>query len=118
MTLDDIDADTTQSLTRLMDRLFKAAGCNPTCHCCDETIEVGDNFKLAMYRRQKYGGRYYTRDAEARDTMLCGDCSVGDLARADKNARRRISRYRKANPNAGYSRPSKVTDHDEQEQKL
>jgi len=110
MTLDDIPEGTTQALTAIMDRLFRLSGCDPTCHACRNVINIGDDFKLAMYRQQRFGSYKHSRDLHPSDVMLCGDCTVEDLARVEVNARRRRTRYLTANPRAGYSRPSKVNN--------
>lgn len=110
MTLDDIPEGTTQTLTAELDRLFRYAGCDPTCHACRTPIKVGEVFTLTMYRRDRFGGSSFEREKKPRDVMLCGECTVDDLARAEQNARRRRARYMEEHPRAGYSRPSKVTD--------
>ena len=105
MTLDDIPEGQTVKLTALMHRLFKVAGCDPTCHCCHTVIAVGGEFKLMMHCRQKFTGMHFKRAEEPRDVMLCGDCTIDDLVRAEENARRRRARYLRDHPRAGYSRP-------------
>jgi len=113
MTLDDIPEGKTLTLTAFINRLFKYAGCDPTCHACSTVIKVGELFKLAMHRRQIFTGASFKRLDEPRDTMLCGNCTVDDLTRTETNRRRRYSRYLDEHPRAGYSRPSRATDHDE-----
>ncbi len=90
MTLDDIPADQEIQINAEIVRLFRAAGCDPGCHCCLRKIEIGDLFQLA------------TNDG--RDVMLCDRCNVDDLIAAKikrKRARERnVRQY-------GFSRPSK-----------
>jgi len=109
MTLDDISEGTTQTLTLIMDRLFRVAGCDPACHACHTVIKVGDNFKLAMHLQKRYGFHHKNEDREPQDIMFCGECTVEDLVRIEANAHRCHLRYRRENLRAGYSRPSKVT---------
>jgi len=65
MTLADIPADESLVLTEQIARLFRASDCEPSCHCCYETIEVGEIFKLATN--------------EGRDVMLCNKHNVKNL---------------------------------------
>lgn len=105
MTLDDIANDHILQLTAVMDRLFKVADCDPTCHCCCTVIKVGDEFKLAYHDAlvRTGGGQRYER--EERDIMLCGQCTIEDLKVMEKRKIRQLAQWRRDNPRAGYSRP-------------
>jgi len=99
MTLDDIPPDTTHVLTELMDKLFKAANCRPTCHACSRKILVGMKFKLATH--------------EERDVMLCGKHSLKHLTdpieveKLKEAAWKRAHQARlRAGLPPGYSRPT------------
>lgn len=65
MTIDDVPADTITTLTEELDRLFKFAHCNPTCHACRKSIGVGEEFQLLSF--------------EGKDEMLCSGCTKDDL---------------------------------------
>ena len=93
MTLDDIPADTLLILTRLAEKLFKVAGCDPACHACEVDLKLGDEYKLATH--------------EERDVMLCGKCTPADLTRQTEEAAERLRIYRLNNPYSGFSRPSR-----------
>jgi len=67
MTLDDIPADKILELTVELDRLFKAAGCEPACHVCLRKIDLGEQFQLLSF--------------EGTDEMLCVSCDRDKLAR-------------------------------------
>lgn len=88
--LNDIPADQEIKIDAEIVRLFRAAGCDPGCHCCLRSIEVGDVFQLA------------TNDG--RDVMLCDQCDVDDLIAAKKKRARARSRHVQK---YGYTRPSK-----------
>ena len=99
MTLDDIAADVTLVLTREYNRLFKAAGCQPTCHACLRQIRVGMKFKLATHER--------------RDVMLCAKHSLKHLTDPAEVEKVREARWRRqaqerlrAGLSPGFSRPS------------
>ncbi len=100
--LDDIPADETLTLTKHIDRLFRAAGCEPTCHCCQEKIEVGETFKLATVPPYK---AVWNPTDETEDVMLCHQHSAADLLKEYKRKKRRVEKHRRDYPNAGYSRP-------------
>lgn len=105
MTLDDIPANYIHILTRVMDQLFKVAGCDPTCHCCCTVIKVGEAFKLACHKvlvSTQVGG---VAKREEKDIMLCGQCTIEDLALMETRKLRRLAKWRRDNPRAGYSRP-------------
>ena len=89
--LDEIKADKTYKLTKLQNRLFMFAGCDPTCHACGENISVGDDFKLVAHNLT--------------DEMCCGKCDKKSLEKRDRNRRRRENRANAA-WTGGYSRPS------------
>ena len=77
MTLDDVPADKIMVLTEELDRLFKAAGCKPTCHACRKGILVEREFQILSF----YGI----------DEMLCHKCNREKLEK-----RRRTEEARKA----------------------
>ena len=66
--IDDVPTDTVMELTADLTRAFKFAGCAPTCHACQRSIEVGSKFQLISY--------------EGTDEMLCGRCDRKGLRRA------------------------------------
>ena len=68
MTLDDVPADVLIILTDELDRLFKFAYCNPTCHTCNTKISIGDSFQLISYR--------------GRDHMACVNCDREKMEKA------------------------------------
>ena len=105
MTLDDIQPNETLQLTAQIARLFKLAGCDPTCHCCREEIVVGDFFKLQTYNVQRTTNT--TIERHERDIMLCADCDTIKLAAREKNHLRRRAKWLRENPRAGYSRPTR-----------
>ena len=76
MTLDDVPADTTLILTHELDRLFKAAGCNPACHACGNAILSYENFMLLSY--------------EGTDEMLCHRCDREALKRKKQEDKERL----------------------------
>ena len=103
MTLDDVPADKIMTLTDELDRLFKAAGCEPACHACSVGIESGEEFQLLSFH--------------GTDEMLCHKCTREDLEeqRREKERRQRereeyIAKYRHGNTGprmgGGYSRPT------------
>lgn len=47
MKVEEIPADQLVEMTELFHRSFKAAGCDPECHCCANKIPIGAKFKLA-----------------------------------------------------------------------
>ena len=105
MTLNDIQPNETLQLTTQIARLFKLAGCDPTCHCCREEISVGDFFKLQTYNVQKTTNTMITRNE--RDIMLCADCDTIKLALVEKKWLRHRAKWLRENPRAGYSRPTR-----------
>ena len=88
MTLDDIPADKSMTLTVELDRLFNTAGCSPLCHSCSIDISVGENFKLLSFH--------------GTDEMLCGRCTREDL----EEEKREMARLAALPRPGGYSRPS------------
>ena len=104
MTLDDVPADTLMTLTAELDRLFKFARCNPSCHACKKSIGVGSEFQLLSFN--------------GKDEMLCTNCDKEKLIEAKAEAARLHEEYLKSpeyahrnqslKPNGywGYSRPS------------
>ena len=107
MTLDDIPADETLTMTAQMDRLFRIADCAPTCHCCTEPIKVGELFKLATCEVLRFTGASTPKKTKLEDIMLCGNCDRDDLKRMQRNKMARVAKWRRDNPRAGYSRPTR-----------
>lgn len=105
MTLDDIPPDETLIMTAQMYRLFKLAGCEPNCHCCNDPINIGELFKLATCEVLRFTGASTPRKKELKDIMLCGNCDRDDLKRMQRNKMSRVAKWRRDNPRAGYSRP-------------
>ncbi len=101
MTIDDVPADTITVLTSELNRLFKFAKCNPTCHACKVKIEVGASFQLLTLNK--------------RDEMLCVECDREKLIAAKIEDTRKLEEWRNRphanqslkNGKWGYSRPSK-----------
>lgn len=102
MTLDDIPADVTMTLTSELDRLFRAAGCNPTCHACGAGIWLEEKFMLLSLN--------------GTDQMVCHECDRADLERALEVKEKRAEEMRRLYPprtgpgygsHGGYSRPSR-----------
>ncbi len=115
MTLDDVPADVELTLTTELDRLFKAAKCNPMCHVCFNRISIGNTFSLVSL--------------DGTDQMACARKTCGRTGLEKKAARLATEKqdridtektkraaWEKKYPNAhnrpayggGYSRPSKV----------
>lgn len=46
MEVSKFESDILIGMTEEMHRSFIAAGCNPTCHCCNDEIPVGAYYKL------------------------------------------------------------------------
>ena len=108
--IDQIPADQTVVMTATLERAFKAAGCDPTCHCCQAEITIGEAFKLAMI--------------DATDEMLCDNCTPHKLkhhrTRALTRELNRKAARREYDPvvttrgwygGSGYSRPHRGSDH-------
>ncbi len=102
--IDDIPADEEVVLTATLDRMFKAAGCDPTCHCCENALDIGDTFKLAC--------------VDVDDQMLCANCTTEDLREkwkedermaAIRHAENRL-RMGRSPGSYGFSRPHKVIE--------
>lgn len=50
MSIEEIPSDQVFDMSELFHRSFKAAGCDPACHCCYKFIPVGEKFKLSTIR--------------------------------------------------------------------
>lgn len=110
MTLDDVPADTVTTLTDALDRLFKFAGCKPTCHACKKSIAVGSEFQLLSFK--------------GKDEMLCNECTKDDLevehqAKLEKREQLLDGPYGRRTGHSwngqnwvspGYSRPSRALE--------
>ncbi len=115
MTLDDVPADVTMELTAELDRLFKTAGCRPTCHVCFHKLALGDTFSLVALNGM--------------DQMVCARARCGRKGleqKAEREAKEKKDRedtdkaarvaWNKKYPNVGnrpaygggYSRPSRA----------
>ena len=101
-TLDDVMAGVDTLMTDQLKRLFLAAGCDPTCHCCGRKLKLGSTFKLVPWK--------------GTDEMCCEKCSARQLANRDKRVERIAREWtlssRTNNQNGGFhgfSRPSKGT---------
>ena len=93
MTLDDIDASQTVTMTPALRRLFLAEGCDPACHACGKKLRDGTRFQLVPHS--------INGTEPMRDEMVHVKCGAAGLIRRDR---------REAKPRArtgGYSRPSK-----------
>ena len=102
--IESIKADVKMEMTELLLRAFRAAGCDPACHCCYVEIKVGDEFKLAVVISTKIGQQEQTLDE-----MLCSKCTPVKLIRRRKldiknNNARRARKI--AEGGSGFSRPS------------
>ena len=95
--LDDIPADVLITMTDELERLFRAGGCNPTCHVCNKRLAIGRHFTLMSLNK--------------RDEMV-GDCCtrIQLVAKREKQsvarslATKEYIEYKRLYP--GYSRPS------------
>ena len=96
MTLDDIPADKLLILTRLAEKLFRVAKCDPACHACLVDLSLGDEYQLLTHA--------------GRVVMLCGKCTGADLTRKQAAEKRRLRAYGKLHP--GFSRPSRPSPTD------
>ena len=97
MSLSKLPANKLLTMTEARAHLFRAAGCEPTCHNCDEPIESQTKFKLATW--------------DDNDVMLCAECTVADLEKEQRRsilaaARYREDYYRRMGRYPGYSRPT------------
>lgn len=88
MELDEIPANMQLTLTPELNRLFLYAHCEPTCHSCFKSIEVGEMFTLVS--------------VDGYDTMIGACCTMEKLiaARLARNKARIAA-------NKGYSRVSR-----------
>ena len=106
MTLDDVPADQTMKLSLELDRLFKAVGCKPGCHACEQRIDIDDEFQLLSFN--------------GTDEMVCLQCGRPELEQRDKRViesaakkEREAAAYRRqkiAAGQSGYSRPSTLEE--------
>lgn len=76
MNLDNIKADEVVIMTGILYRLFSAAGCEPTCHCCSRDLRLGIKFKLSTMPIDPERGE--------REVMLCTKCTVAGLVKGTK----------------------------------
>jgi len=80
--LDAIPADVEVVMSESMQRAFRVEGCDPACHCCEESISVGSTFKLAYIKSIPLVGK-----EEADDEMLCEKCTPEMLINARQKER-------------------------------
>lgn len=112
-TLDDIPADVEMEMDETLQRLFRAAGCDPACHVCGEGILPPAAFLLVSY----YEDEEDKEDGELTDQMVCAICGRPGLEALFKQkvaAAKERADWFKDHPNhhtygRGYSRPSNVT---------
>lgn len=88
MNLEEIPADEIVVLSAQLNRAFRSVGCQPGCHCCKKSIDVGDEFKLAMVEQVEAAGLSSRMRGEPRDEMLCTDCTPAKLLRKRRKAKR------------------------------
>jgi hypothetical protein len=74
--LSNLKPDTLLVMTRTLDRVFKSAGCIPTCHCCNSEIKVGAQFKLGTVsdetiQKAKSTSLAVFKSDVPHDVMLC-----------------------------------------------
>lgn len=111
-TVEDIPSNKNIPMTVAFDRIFRAVGCVPTCHCCDTQINENDLFKLAvvsdtprdvrsypkerraLLKGEKKSVRIYQNDVtlHEHEVMLCGTCTSNlymqrQIADAEKQAK-------------------------------
>jgi len=115
MTLDDVPPDTITTLTEELMRLFRYAGCEPECHACQTSIEIGDKFQLAAHGKVRKQD-HEEFDIVSRDVMLCATCTIPDLIRRERSVEREARAWKKLHP--GYSRPSRGATLDERTELL
>ena len=114
MTLDDIPADVEMALTAELDRLFKVAGCRPTCHVCFHKLAIGDAFSLVALNgtdqmacaRAQCGRKGLEKKAEREVKEKKDRADVDKAARVAWDKKYPNTRNRPAY-GGGYSRPSK-----------
>lgn len=63
-------------------QIFLAAGCDPTCHTCDESIPVAKRFHLKEFFKQVYDDGQET----TAQVMLCQKCSLAGKTISEWNA--------------------------------
>lgn len=91
-----IPADVMVPMTDELHRLFRAGGCDPTCHGCGRELPVGAEFKLAAvtkahlaYAKKKYLASWIFRSSEPHEIMLCAKCTPTSMI--DEKARARTA---------------------------
>jgi hypothetical protein len=101
MGIEEIPADQKLTMTDEWHRAFKAAGCNPMCHCCGEYISNGKVFKLATVNT------LYKMNGESKEVMLCDECTVEKM-NALTEARKKEIEERSANGGGCYRVNGKI----------
>lgn len=77
-----IGEDGWATLSKELQRLFVAGGCNPACHACERRILPGDRFHLKPFFMKTVKGEYGVEiDSESEtvssiDVMVCEKCSL------------------------------------------
>ena len=90
--VNNLKSDESMIMTVDMHRAFKAAGCDPTCHCCNNKIPVGDYYKLASVSSDLavYGNAVSAfesqqpfKTTEAHEVMLCAsiECTPDEMVK-------------------------------------
>jgi hypothetical protein len=70
-------ADTLSIMTKELHHLFLVNGCNPTCHCCNNSIRIDAMFKLAsvseyiILKASALEGNPVFKSSTPHDVMLC-----------------------------------------------
>ncbi len=82
--INDIPADVNILMTEDLSRAFNLCGCEPECHCCGDSIEIGMIFKLAYIKSYgEFSVTYHTgekyKNISEEDEMLCDRCTDHDL---------------------------------------
>lgn len=109
MGLSDINPNEYTEMTEELRRIFVAGGCNPTCHCCNNSISVGQNFKLAnvsealIKKAENLEGRKVFASDKPHDVMMCFRTECSPKKMVDDQIER-LRKY-KANDLSGWGNP-------------
>ena len=72
MNINDLNKDTIITMTEEMHRVFNASGCDPTCHCCHEKIDIDEKYKLAHINANLIkSAPSFFKTTEEHEVMLC-----------------------------------------------
>lgn len=116
MTIDDIPSDVEWEMDEGLQRLFRAAGCDPACHVCHEDILPSFGFLLVS----AYNDKKDEEQGKLTDQMVCARCGRYGLEAQIRERNERIdseavrwAAFQLEHPGKtyghGYSRPSQVT---------